>query len=542
MRSRMTTRSAGRQTAAPRGGRTVDELVGKVEGLENQRAELVVELVIKVVKEDLLPTIIAQVGNHASNIHGDVRSANVGNGRNGCSYKEFMACNPNDYDRKGGAIVYTRWIEKMKSIQNMSGCRANQKVKYTADSFIDKALTWWNTRVQTRGLEAAVGMTWENFKVLTSKEFCLNNEMQKLETEFWYHAMVGAGHAAYTDRFHELARLVPHLVTPENKRIERYIYGLAPQIRAMVAATKPTIIQSVVLKAGMLTNEAIRNGLLKKNTEKRGNVGELSRNENVRNDNKISRTGRAFATITSPIRKEYTGTTPKCTKCSYHHNPEMPCRNRQNQPMAIEGGQGRGNNGNPAREGAFMMGAEKARQDLNIVTGTFTLNNYYATTLFDSGADFSFVFTTFIPLLDIEPSDLGFSYEIEIASGQLVEINKVIRGCKLEIEGHTFDIDLILFRHGSFDVIVEWIGCPDTRLKSFSARREIPVVKSPYRLAPSEMEELSSQLRELQDKGFIRPSSSLWGAGWSGNWWTTFVVNENDLRQRKQSEKKMVDL
>ncbi|GKB63769.1 putative reverse transcriptase domain-containing protein [Tanacetum coccineum] len=128
--------------------------------------------------------------------------------------------------------------------------------------------------------------------------------------------------------------------------------------------------------------------------------------------------------------------------------------NRQNQAMAIEGGQCRGNNGNSARRGAFMMGVKEARQDPNIVTGTFTLNDHYATTLFDSGADYSFVSTTFIPLLDIEPNNLVFSYEIEIASSQLVEINKVIRGCKLEIEGHTFDIDLIPFGHESFDVIV----------------------------------------------------------------------------------------
>ena len=51
-------------------------------------------------------------------------------------------------------------------------------------------------------------------------EFCPNNEMQKLETELWNHAMVGASHAAYTDRFHELARLVPHLVTPERRKVE----------------------------------------------------------------------------------------------------------------------------------------------------------------------------------------------------------------------------------------------------------------------------------------------------------------------------------
>ncbi|GJX16802.1 putative reverse transcriptase domain-containing protein [Tanacetum coccineum] len=284
-------------------------------------------------------------------------------------------------------------------------------------------------------------------------------------------------------------------VTPENKRIERYIYGLALQIRGMVAATEPTIIQKAVQKAGTLTDEAIRNGSLKKNTEKRGNGGEPSRDRNVKDDNKRSRTGNAFATITNPVMREYTGTTPKCMNCNLHYLPESPCRScfsynclghlakdcrvvprmvnpvnarnptaarggRPNQAMAIDGGQGHMNNGNRAREGAFMLRAEEAHQDSNIVTVTFTLNNHYATTQFDSGVDYSFVSTTFTPLLGIKSSDLGFSYEIEIASGQLVEIDKVIRGCELEIEGHTFSIDLILFGSGSFDVIVgmDWFS------------------------------------------------------------------------------------
>nr|GEW14316.1 putative reverse transcriptase domain-containing protein [Tanacetum cinerariifolium] len=102
----------------------------------------------------------------------------------------------------------------------------------------------------------------------------------------------------------------------------------------------------------------------------------------------------------------------------------------------------------------------EARHNPNIVTSTFTLNDHYATTLFDSGADYSFVSTTFIPMLGIEPSELGFNYEIEIASRHLVEIDKVIRGCKLEIEGHMFDINLILFRSGIFDVIIgiDWLS------------------------------------------------------------------------------------
>ncbi|GKC02569.1 reverse transcriptase domain-containing protein [Tanacetum coccineum] len=156
-------------------------------------------------------------------------------------------------------------VKKMEAAQDISGCGDNQKAKYFAGSLTGRALTWWNSEVRTRGRKAAVGMAWEDFKALMKEEYCPSNEMQRLETEFWSHSMGGVGHAAYTDRFHELARLVPHLVTLETKRIERYIYGLAPQIRGMVAATDPSMIQS----AGVLTDEAVRNGSLKRSGERR---------------------------------------------------------------------------------------------------------------------------------------------------------------------------------------------------------------------------------------------------------------------------------
>nr|GEY92949.1 reverse transcriptase domain-containing protein [Tanacetum cinerariifolium] len=145
-------------------------------------------------------------------IQGDVRNVIENNDCRGCTYKELLACNLKEYDDKGGAIVHTRWIEKMKPVQDMSGCRDNQKVKYTARSFVGK-----------------------DFKTLTREDFYLVNEMQKLETEFWSHAMVEASHAVYTDRFYELDRLVPHLVTPRNKRIER---ALHPKWLAKVTAIK----------------------------------------------------------------------------------------------------------------------------------------------------------------------------------------------------------------------------------------------------------------------------------------------------------------
>ncbi|GKD98764.1 reverse transcriptase domain-containing protein, partial [Tanacetum coccineum] len=189
--------------------------------------------------QNLLPAMLAQVsnrgnvGNQNDNVVNENVQENVGNvlvngNRVGCSYKEFLACNPKEYDGKGGAVVLTPWIEKMENVQDMSGCSDDQKVKYTTSSFIGKALMWWNSQIRTLSQEVAVSMSWNDFKLMMIQEFCPSHEMQKLESELWNHAMVGAGHAAYTDRFHELARLVPHLVTHESRMIERYVYGLAP--------------------------------------------------------------------------------------------------------------------------------------------------------------------------------------------------------------------------------------------------------------------------------------------------------------------------
>nr|GFC01303.1 reverse transcriptase domain-containing protein [Tanacetum cinerariifolium] len=117
--------------------------------------------------------------------------------------------------------------------ENDSGCVENQKVKYAASSFVNKALTWWNTQVQARGREAVIGMSWVDFKALLVEEFCPSNEVEKLESEFWNHKIVGANHAGYTNRFHELAKLVSHLVNPESSRIKRYIAGLALEIQEL---------------------------------------------------------------------------------------------------------------------------------------------------------------------------------------------------------------------------------------------------------------------------------------------------------------------
>nr|GEU70394.1 reverse transcriptase domain-containing protein [Tanacetum cinerariifolium] len=127
--------------------------------------------------QNIIPQIVTQVTisvNNANANCGNGNGRNENDGNDGCSYKEFLAYKPRDFNRKGGAIVLTRWIEKMESVMDNSGCDCNQKVKYATSLFINMALTWWNTQVQARGRKAAIGMTREEFKALIVEEFCPN--------------------------------------------------------------------------------------------------------------------------------------------------------------------------------------------------------------------------------------------------------------------------------------------------------------------------------------------------------------------------------
>ncbi|GKF39693.1 putative reverse transcriptase domain-containing protein, partial [Tanacetum coccineum] len=198
----------------------------------------------------------------------------------------------------------------------------------------------------------------------------------------------------------------------------------------------------------------------------------------------------------------------------------------------------------------------------NVVTGTFLLNNYYDFVLFDSGYDSSFVDTRFSSILDIDPVKIGASYEVELADGRVlvkhdvmivcgkkvVRIpygNKMLRvesdkgvsrlkvisciktrkyveqGCHLFLayvmenkskEKRLEDVNIFCDFPEEFPE--ELPGLPPPRQVEFRidlVPRVAPVARVTYRLAPSEMRELSVQLQELLEKGFIRPSSSPWG-------------------------------
>nr|GFC76457.1 reverse transcriptase domain-containing protein [Tanacetum cinerariifolium] len=197
-----------------------------------------------------------------------------------------------------------------------------------------------------------------------------------------------------------------------------------------------------------------------------------------------------------------------CYSCGERGYKISECSKKTNQ---------RGGN----RQGqAYVIRDAEHNQGPNVVTGTFLLNNRYATVLFDFGEDKSFVNVNFSHLIDIKPVKLSSSYEVKLANRKVVSTNSVLRGCTLNLLDHLFDIDLMPIELGTFDVIVgmDWLVERDalivcgrkevhvpygnkTTPTTLTSRIQNRAARAPYRLAPSELKELSDQLKELSEKG-----------------------------------------
>ncbi|GKE14287.1 hypothetical protein Tco_1421864 [Tanacetum coccineum] len=258
----------------------------------------------------------------------------------------------------------------------------------------------------------------------------------------------------------------------------------------MVAATEPTRIQSVMLKAGMLTDEVIRNGSLRKNTKKRGNSRELSRNENFRDDNKRYRTGRAFAIVTNPVRKEYMSTTPK----DYKAGPRMVTPLNARNPTIARGAYFECSGTDHYKAACHRLNRAPRQGE----------NHQNQTMAIEGGMDW----------LSRHKAEIVCHKKvvrIPLPHGEILRVlgekpeEKVRHLMSAKIKEHKLK-DIIVVR--SFPEVFpdNLSGLPPSRefdIHIDLIPGEMPVVKSPYHLAPSKIEELSSLLRELHDKGFI---------------------------------------
>ncbi|GJT86527.1 putative reverse transcriptase domain-containing protein [Tanacetum coccineum] len=382
-------------------------------------------------------------------------------------------------------------------------------------------------------------------------KYCPQGEIKKLEIKLWNLKVKGNDVQTYTERFQELTLICTKFVANETEKVDKYIN---------------------IELANDLMDQKLRT-YAERQTDNKRKADDSSRNNHGHQQQPFKRQNVAKVyNMGAGEKKPYGGSLPKCTKCHFHHNGPCTqkchkcnkvghfardCRgsgntnvaNAQRDNRAVPKGNGcfecgapghfkrdcpklknkDGGNGN-AQGWVYAVGnAEKngnasRNPDSNVVTGTFLLNNRYASILFDTGADRSFISTAFSSLINIAPTLLENSYDVELVDGKIIGAQEYMaRGCQIflahisakkeegKLEGKQLK-DVLIVRD-FLEVFPEDLpSLPPARQVEFQIDMILgaaPVARASYRLAPSEMKE---QLQELSDKGFIRPSSSPWGA------------------------------
>ncbi|GJT96442.1 hypothetical protein Tco_1091960 [Tanacetum coccineum] len=427
-----------------------------------------------------------------------------------------------------GSVELRRWFEKAEYVFGISECVEGKKVVFAAATLPGLALTCTN---------------YGNLKVI--------------DYNLW----------AYTQKFNELALMCPRMVEPERVKVDAYIQGLNDNIKGEVTSSKPANLNKVVRMAHKLMEQ---NRKLKMNTDnshpnlqnnqKQGNARAMTTApidlERCLLDHFLCVNVVLLAMLSMYDQ------VPQVWKGEKGHTRNRCPRIVKQEEIG------------EARSRAYAI-KDTDPQGPNVVTVTFFLNNCYAFVLFVSGSVRSFVDTRFSSLLNIDPVKIRASYEVELADGRvmlgtfdviigmdwLVKHDAVIicgekvvripyedkmlivksdkgvsqlkviscikvrmyveRGCHLFL-AHVMEKKSRETRLEDMPIIHDFPEVFPEELPGLSPPRQVEflidlvpgaahVARAPYRLASSEMRELSIQLKELLEKGFIYPSSSQWG-------------------------------
>ncbi|GKC87187.1 putative reverse transcriptase domain-containing protein [Tanacetum coccineum] len=276
----------------------------------------------------------------------------------------------------------------------------------------------------------------------------------------------------------ELALLCRRMFPKESDKIEKYVGGLPDMIHGSVVASKPKTMQDAVEIATELMDKKIYT-FAERRTESKRKFEDTSRNtqnQQQQQQNKRQNTSQTYtagfgekkpyggsmlkmqlsprwSTANANNANNHKGTgsgqKPTCYECGVQGHVKRECpklKNNNNRGNQVGGGNA------PAK--VYAVGYEGTNPDSNVVTGTFLLNNRYASILFDTGADRSFVSTTFSSQIDITPTALDHYYDVELADRRIIGLNTILRGCTLNILNHPFNIDLMPIELGSFDAII----------------------------------------------------------------------------------------
>nr|GEV21601.1 hypothetical protein [Tanacetum cinerariifolium] len=411
-----------------------------------------------------------------------------------CTYIDFLKCQPMSF-------------------------HGTERVKFASCTLQGSALTWWNSHIRAVGQDVSYAMAWVALKRMITDKYC-PKESAKVERYIgglpdMIHGSVKVSKLQSMQEAFEFATemMDKKMLTHAERIIWHDLTLLSQEIRSLMEGPNLYVPSVIITTIGPVHQSAP--------TVRRLVIWPV-----------IVKADLLLPTTTTPTTRTTPTTTTRGPKgkmqgVSLALNVKFKDITKVTCPKLKNGNQGNraGNRNAVAR--AYIVGTAGTNPNSNVVTSTFLLNNHYASISFDTGAARSFISTAFSSLIDIIPTTLDHGYDVELADRRIIWVNTLIRGCTLNFQNHPFNIDLMPVEMGSFDVIIEDVpivqdfpevfpedlpGIPPTRQVEFQIDlipSAAPVAQAPYRLAPSKMKELSDQLKELADKGFIRSSSHL---------------------------------
>nr|GEV63042.1 hypothetical protein [Tanacetum cinerariifolium] len=323
-------------------------------------------------------------------------------------------------------------------------------------------------------------------------------------------------------------------MTPEaikelvNRRVEEALAAY----EATRAANEPTRLQDAIRIANNLMDQKLK-GYAVKNAENKKRL-EVNQKDNHGQQPQFKRPNARGQNMA----KAYTASNNE--RKPYNRPSDCPKLKDQNR-----GNKARNKNRiGEARGKDYVLGGGDANLHSNAVKGTFLLNNHYAFVLFDSGANRSFMSTTFITSLDITPDTLDVSYAVDLANGIISKTNSILRGCMLGLLGHPFNIDLMLVELCSFDIIIDmdWLAnhhaviiC-DEKIVRIPYGDEVLIVQGDKGTSYEEGTKDKSEDNRLEDVPTVWDFSKVFPEDFPGLPPTRQVEFQNQLNLRVQEE------
>ncbi|KAJ9552882.1 hypothetical protein OSB04_016927 [Centaurea solstitialis] len=448
-------------------------------------------------KREMTELVTQQVQTATGGRVSGAGSSQSGHTRN-VTFKDFMACQPPNFLGEKDPVISSRWVSEVEGAFLTSFSPAEVKVRFAANLLRKAAKDWWNVVCSSRTPEQVEAMTWEEFKGLFKAEFEPQVEIERLTNEFLYMKQTTESVSEITEKFLEKSRFCPNYVADETMKMYRYGQMLKAEIREFVLMTNCTNFQQMFEKARLREIELERQGKRKKEEHSQVHSnkkfkGIVQRSEGKREYPKCSKCGRNHPGECRPslitcYKCGKTGHSSRdcrvaarlCFRCFQpgHFAHECPSAAASTQlsgvaPLkAIEAGPAKKVEIPKGRARVFQLTAEEAKVEPEVVTGEAVRERG------------------------------GMSYLLYVAEIAGEKKRKAVA-----------DVPVV---RDFPDVFPEDLpGVPPERQVEFGIDLipgAAPVAKAPYRLAPPEMKELSNQLEELLGKGFIRPSSSPWGA------------------------------